>query len=195
MGSRHHRALESLDGRTTADSGRHPTLVCMPGATRPVTTHHCGGDVRPRPHGAGSDESDPTDRTPLSSTEDTSMSRITALAGRLAAAGAALATVCTLAAGTARADTTAPDTSYPVGGVATALGNYAFSPDQVAGANNWHCKPSAAHPRPVVLVHGTFFNLDANWVALSPTPANEGYRVFAFNYGMHPLLSAGRVGG
>ena len=51
------------------------------------------------------------------------------------------------------------------------------------GANNFSCQPSAAHPDPVVLVHGTFENMDDNWQAAAPLLANHGYCVFAFNYG------------
>jgi triacylglycerol esterase/lipase EstA (alpha/beta hydrolase family) len=51
------------------------------------------------------------------------------------------------------------------------------------GANNFGCKPSAAHPDPVILVNGTFANMDDNWQTASPILANHGYCVFAFNYG------------
>jgi triacylglycerol esterase/lipase EstA (alpha/beta hydrolase family) len=51
------------------------------------------------------------------------------------------------------------------------------------GSNNFLCRPSSAHPRPVVLVHGTFGDMTDSWQALSPLLANNGYCVFAFNYG------------
>ncbi len=58
----------------------------------------------------------------------------------------------------------------------------------VPGANDWSCKPSAAHPRAVVLVHGTFANGSVNWVTAAPALASQGYCVFALTYGAMPNI-------
>lgn len=59
------------------------------------------------------------------------------------------------------------------------------------GANDWSCRPTAQHPYPVVLVPGTLENMAGNWYTLSSLLSNEGYCVFALNYGQE----AGRVVG
>ncbi|MGY2874389.1 triacylglycerol lipase [Marmoricola sp. URHA0025 HA25] len=54
------------------------------------------------------------------------------------------------------------------------------------GTNDWSCRPSAAHPRPVVLVHGTGGNRSTNWQTYGPLLRNNGYCVFALTYGVTP---------
>ncbi len=69
---------------------------------------------------------------------------------------------------------------------------YSFLPPAIAGGmpganapgtNDFACKPSAAHPRPVVLVHGTAGNRSTNWQTYGPLLKNRGYCVFALTYG------------
>ncbi|MFD9330663.1 esterase/lipase family protein [Streptomyces sp. NPDC060065] len=55
-----------------------------------------------------------------------------------------------------------------------------------SGWNNYSCKPSTAHPRPVVLVHGTFANSVDNWLGLAPYLVNRGYCVYSLDYGQLP---------
>jgi len=50
------------------------------------------------------------------------------------------------------------------------------------GANIWTCRPSAEHPRPVVLVPGLSGNGGRDYYAAAPLLANHGYCVFMFDY-------------
>jgi triacylglycerol esterase/lipase EstA (alpha/beta hydrolase family) len=100
---------------------------------------------------------------------------------------ASLATATLVGAGAlaSAAGPAAASTGYPVpysfsAGIAAELLSPGSSPP---GSNDYSCKPSAAHPHPVVLVHGTFGDMTDSWQALSPLLANNGYCVFALNYG------------
>ncbi|MEU8984539.1 alpha/beta fold hydrolase [Streptomyces sp. NPDC048309] len=55
-----------------------------------------------------------------------------------------------------------------------------------SGWNNYSCKPSATHSRPVVLVHGTFGNSVDNWLGLAPYLVDRGYCVYSLDYGQLP---------
>ncbi|MBT2389452.1 MULTISPECIES: alpha/beta fold hydrolase [Streptomyces] len=55
-----------------------------------------------------------------------------------------------------------------------------------SGWNDYSCKPSTTHPRPVILVHGTLGNSVDNWLALAPYLVNRGYCVFSLDYGQLP---------
>ena len=99
--------------------------------------------------------------------------------GAVATSAVALALGSVLVA-PARAATRLPvNWDFTAGATATALTPGTPPP----GANNWSCQLTAAHPDPVVLVNGTFANMDDNWQAASPLLADNGYCVYAFNYG------------
>lgn len=70
--------------------------------------------------------------------------------------------------------------NFLLGAVADA---YPFDADP-PGANDFSCKPSKRHPRPVVLVHGTAGNKNTNWRTYAPLLKNHGYCVFALTYGV-----------
>jgi triacylglycerol esterase/lipase EstA (alpha/beta hydrolase family) len=62
-----------------------------------------------------------------------------------------------------------------------ATGRAATGPS--AGFNDWNCRPSAAHPEPVVLLHGLGGNGPGNFSALGPYLASAGFCAYAPTYG------------
>ena len=100
------------------------------------------------------------------------------LAGLLAAA--LVTTPAALAAGTAPASAAAlPANALP----GTALPDTA--PPATAGIDDFGCRPSAAHPRPLILLHGTFLNPAEQWLVGGPYFAARGYCVFELDYGQY----------
>ena len=97
---------------------------------------------------------------------------------------AALAVAASFALPTAPAGAATYPVPYNFGaGILAATLHPGSSPP---GSNDWNCRPTAAHPYPVVLVHGTFANRTDSWQALSALLANNGYCVFALDYGGSP---------
>ncbi|MEV0598675.1 alpha/beta fold hydrolase [Streptomyces sp. NPDC050315] len=62
--------------------------------------------------------------------------------------------------------------------------------DVQAGEDDWDLPLTEEHPRPVVLVHGTFGNRGYTWTKAAPLLRQHGYRIFRPDYGQHisPLL-------
>lgn len=61
-----------------------------------------------------------------------------------------------------------------------------------AGSNRFTCRDRFGRD-PVILLHGTSLNQNANWGYLAPTLANAGYCVFSITYGQTSW--SGNIGG
>ncbi|KAF9973622.1 hypothetical protein BGZ65_009166 [Modicella reniformis] len=54
----------------------------------------------------------------------------------------------------------------------------------IDGLNNFNCKLTKAHPRPLLLVHATLL-IKESWWTFAPVLIDEGYCVFALTYGQY----------
>ncbi|MEU1954927.1 esterase/lipase family protein [Nocardia rhamnosiphila] len=62
------------------------------------------------------------------------------------------------------------------------------------GSNDWNCKPTAEHPRPVLLIHGTWMNAYNGFAFMGQPIKDAGFCTFTFNYGRSNLVQGGGVG-
>lgn len=66
------------------------------------------------------------------------------------------------------------------------------------GTNDWNCKPSAEHPRPVLLSNATLLDSYADWAGFAKRLVDAGYCVFSTNAGGSegsPIQTVGPVAG
>lgn len=64
------------------------------------------------------------------------------------------------------------------------------------GTNDFRCRPTTAHPRPVILLHGSGGGRQTNWATLAAVLHNAGYCVFAPTYGtLGEVWPASALGG
>ncbi|MEV6286015.1 alpha/beta fold hydrolase [Kribbella sp. NPDC051770] len=68
-------------------------------------------------------------------------------------------------------------------GIASADATTSRAAAPSSGFDNWACKPSAAHPNPLVLLHGLGGNGPGNYSFLGPYLAAKGYCAFTLTYG------------
>ncbi len=81
-------------------------------------------------------------------------------------------------------------TTYPVGSALSGDAKWLAAPGADPAGVNTGCRPSAAHPRPVVLLEGTTSRIVASFDRLGPQLANAGYCVYGLNYGSTALTTA-----
>lgn len=111
---------------------------------------------------------------------------------QLAVVLACLALAATATGPAGAADTGPKQSNYLAAALYSALQPDAIPP----GANDWSCRPTPRHPRPVVLVHGTLENRYTTWAELAPKLDRAGYCVFALNYSSQvatPLRGIGEI--
>ncbi|KAF9938403.1 hypothetical protein BGZ65_012942 [Modicella reniformis] len=63
-------------------------------------------------------------------------------------------------------------------------GSVTLEKRDIESLNNYDCKLTAAHPRPVVLIHGTAHSVDS-WETFAPVLIKRGYCVFGMTYGKY----------
>ncbi|MCF3104838.1 alpha/beta fold hydrolase [Streptomyces roseoverticillatus] len=106
-----------------------------------------------------------------------------------AASALALAVTAVAASGSASASAS-PAPAVPAFAKTVAKAGTAATAGKTvtSGWNNWSCKPSAAHPNPVVLLHGTWANQLDTWFLTAPSLVKEGYCVYSLDYGKLPYM-------
>ncbi|MBO1768317.1 alpha/beta fold hydrolase [Allobranchiibius sp. GilTou38] len=79
---------------------------------------------------------------------------------------------------------------YPVGGSVSGYASWVSTPDANPPGVNVPCTPSAAHPRPVVLLEGTTSRITHSFARIGPLLADQGYCVYGLNYGDTQLTAS-----
>lgn len=65
--------------------------------------------------------------------------------------------------------------------IASAILKNGTEPVAPQGVNDWTCRPSAAKPYPVVLIHGMAMTANTAWAGMGPALKEQGYCVYAMN--------------
>ncbi len=110
---------------------------------------------------------------------------------RMLALVTSAAALVAFGAAPAEATTRYPVTLTLAQGIAASIPDPSASP---AGVNVPGCRLTAAHPRPVVLINGTFANMIDDWSGLGPTLANLGYCVYSTPIGGDPHAVVQTIG-
>lgn len=79
-----------------------------------------------------------------------------------------------------------PNINKPISAFTTSaagMADIAKKVGKLPGIDDWSASPSKKHPRPVILVHGTFGNADNYWISTAPMLVAAGYLVYRLDYG------------